>query len=72
MIKLLLTVALAAALSAPAAAQKTKTEQSLERQGMVDIHTKDKTIKVSLMYARADNFTGTVLYTPLNRAHLHP
>ena len=72
MIKLLLTMALAAALSAPAAAQKTKTEQSLERQGMVDIHTKDKTIKVSLMYARADNFTGTVLYTDLNRAYLHP
>lgn len=72
MMKLLLTVVLAATLSAPVYAQKTKTEQSMERQGMVDIQTKDKTIKVSLMYARADNFTGTVLYTDLRKAYLHP
>lgn len=60
----------------PAAAQqkggKTKTELSMERQGMVDIHTKDKSILVSLMYSRADNFTGGVLYTDLRRAYLHP
>ncbi len=51
---------------------KSKTELSMERQGMVDIHTKDNTIRVSLMYARADNFTGQVLYTDLSRAYLHP
>ena len=68
----LLIMALAAVLALPAAAQKSKTEQSMERQGMVDIHTKDKTIQVSLMYSRADNFTGTVLYTDLRRAYLHP
>lgn len=67
---------LAALLAVPSAAQKqgakTKTELSMERQGMVDIHTKDPSIKVSLMYARADNFTGSVLYTDLTRAYLHP
>lgn len=69
-------LALMAMLAAPASAQtkaaKTKTELSMERQGMVDIHTKDKSIQVSLMYSRADNFTGTVLYTDLTRAYLHP
>ena len=77
MIKFPITMlALMAMLAAPASAQtkaaKTKTELSMERQGMVDIHTKDKSIQVSLMYSRADNFTGTVLYTDLTRAYLHP
>lgn len=73
---ILITLLLAAVPAAPACAQgqaaKTKTELSMERQGMVDIHTRDKTIPVSLMYARADNFTGQVLYTDLTRAYLHP
>ncbi len=46
--------------------------QNLERQGLVDVQKKDKSIFVSLMYARPDNFTGTVLYTDLRRAYLHP
>ena len=74
--KLFAITALAAMLCVPACAQKnaakTKTELSMERQGMVDIHTKDKSIPVSLMYSRADNFTGEVLYTDLTRAYLHP
>ena len=69
---ILITLLLAAVPAAHACAQgqaaKTKTELSMERQGMVDIHTRDKTIPVSLMYARADNFTGQVLYTDLTRA----
>ena len=73
---ILITLLLAAVPTAHACAQgqaaKTKTELSMERQGMVDIHTRDKTIPVSLMYARADNFTGQVLYTDLTRAYLHP
>ena len=32
----------------------------------------DSTILVSLMYTRADNFTGQVLYKDLNTAYLHP
>lgn len=39
---------------------------------MVDVQTEDSTIQVSLMYARADNFTGTVLYDDLRQAYLHP
>ena len=72
LITLLLVAVPAAHACAQGQAAKTKTELSMERQGMVDIHTRDKTIPVSLMYARADNFTGQVLYTDLTRAYLHP
>ena len=72
LITLLLSAVPAAHACAQGQAAKTKTELSMERQGMVDIHTRDKTIPVSLMYARADNFTGQVLYTDLTRAYLHP
>lgn len=53
-------------------AQKSQTAQSMERQGLVDITSLDSTIRVSLMYSRADNFTGKVLYTDLREAYLHP
>lgn len=39
---------------------------------MVTIASVDSTILVSLMYTRADNFTGQVLYKDLNTAYLHP
>lgn len=48
------------------------TAQAMARQGFVDIRSVDSTIQVSLMYARADNFTGKVLYTDLREAYLHP
>lgn len=47
------------------------TAQSLERRGYINIHTADPSIFVDLMYARADNFTGSVLYTDLREAYLH-
>ena len=50
----------------------SKTAQSLERQGYVNIHTLEPSIFVSLMYARADNFVGCVLYDDLREAYLHP
>lgn len=50
----------------------SKTAQSLERRGYVNVQQLDKTIQVSLMYARADNFTGGVLYDDLREAYLHP
>lgn len=54
-------------------AQKTSAAaRDMERKGMVDIKTLDSSIFVSLMYARADNFTGTVLYGDLRNAYLHP
>lgn len=46
--------------------------QSMESQGMVDVQQKDPSIQVSLMYSRADNFTGVVLYDTLRHAYLHP
>ena len=44
----------------------------MAEQGLVDILSVDSTIQVSLMYSRADNFTGKVLYTDLREAYLHP
>ena len=49
-----------------------ETALQMERQGMVNIHSVDKSIQVSLMYSRADNFTGRVLYNDLCEAYLHP
>lgn len=60
------------AVGAAAQKAKTPTELSMEKQGMVEISKVDSTIAVSLMYARADNFTGRVLYTDLHHAYLHP
>lgn len=53
-------------------AQQSKTALQMAEQGLVDILTVDSTIQVSLMYSRADNFTGKVLYTDLHEAYLHP
>ena len=48
------------------------TARSMAKQGFVDVTTLDSTIQVSLMYSRADNFTGRVLYKDLKEAYLHP
>ena len=53
-------------------AQPSATERMMEKQGMVDIHSIDESIQVSLMYGRPDNFTGKCLYTDLTHAYLHP
>lgn len=46
----------------------------LSRRGYVDVSTLGPDVMVSLMYARDDNFTGSVMYQPgdLTRAWLHP
>jgi D-alanyl-D-alanine dipeptidase len=51
---------------------KTKLELTLEKMGMLDVKKEIPDIYVDLMYTRADNFTGKVLYRNLNRAYLHP
>ena len=56
----------------PLSAQKSATAQSMEAQGLIEITTLDSTIQVSLMYSRADNFTGKILYSDLREAYLHP
>ncbi len=48
------------------------TAQRLEQRGYVNVQTMDRSIFVSLMYSRPDNFTGTVLYGDLREAYLHP
>lgn len=48
------------------------TAQAMEKQGFVDVHRIDSSIHVSLMYSRADNFTGQILYTDFREAYLHP
>ncbi|MBR2863656.1 MAG: M15 family metallopeptidase [Bacteroidaceae bacterium] len=52
--------------------QKSPTELAIERQGMMDVLAVDPSLKVSLMYTRADNFTGRILYKDLHTAYLHP
>ena len=49
---------------------KSPTEQRMEAQRLVDITTVIPDIHVSLMYARADNFVGRVMYRDLHRAYL--
>lgn len=68
----LLTVLCAALLPLAAQNRHDTTEGSMERQGMVKVKNVCPTIHVSLMYGRADNFTGKVLYTDLKEAYLHP
>lgn len=68
-----LCIFLAGCLAAAALhAQKSPTAQAMELAGFVDVRDVDSTIQVSLMYSRADNFTGQVLYTDLREAYLHP
>lgn len=51
---------------------KSHTELRMEQQGLVDITKVIPDIHVSLMYARADNFVGRVMYRDLQRAYLLP
>lgn len=69
--KQIITMAMAFA-SAGCLAQQSATARRMAEQGLVDILSVDSTIQVSLMYSRADNFTGKVLYTDLREAYLHP
>lgn len=58
---------------APAVAQPlSKTARKMQELGYVNVQSEAPDIQVSLMYARADNFTGQVLYTDLREAYLHP
>ena len=52
--------------------QKTSYTQRMEQQGLVDIKSIDPTIKVALMYARADNFCHKQLYKSLRTAYMLP
>lgn len=51
---------------------KSRTACYMDSLGLVNIAEADSSIHVSLMYARADNFTGHLLYEDLREAYLHP
>lgn len=56
----------------PARPPKSRMAQQMDSLGLTDLREADSTILVSLMYTRADNFTGEILYTDLHEAYLHP
>ncbi|MCD8309691.1 MAG: M15 family metallopeptidase [Prevotellaceae bacterium] len=51
---------------------KSRTACYLDSLGLVNIVEADSSIRVNLMYARADNLTGHVLYEDLREGYLHP
>lgn len=53
-------------------AQQGQTASYLEDLGFINIATADSTIIIDLVYTRADNFTGQILYKELQEAYLHP
>ena len=59
-------------ISVEAAQKESQTARKLAREGYVNIREVDPSIHVSLMYGRADNFCGVVLYDDLKEAFLHP
>lgn len=56
---------------APVKPTKSRTALYLDSLGYLNVAEQDSTIAVDLMYARADNFTGQVLYGDLREAYLH-
>ena len=51
---------------------KSRTAQRLDSLGYENIAERDTSIAIDLMYARANNFVGRVLYADLREAYLHP
>lgn len=68
----LLSLSVNAQSSKSVKAQTSKTEAALNHAGYVNVRELDPTLQVSLMYARADNFVGAILYDDLREAYLHP
>ncbi len=52
--------------------EKSRLAQQMDSLGYENIAEADSSIIIDLMYAKADNFTGEVLYTDLREAYLHP
>ncbi|MDE6451629.1 MAG: M15 family metallopeptidase [Odoribacter sp.] len=50
----------------------TETEQRMREYGLVDIREMDSTVFVYLVYARANNFIGKVLYPDIRKAFMLP
>lgn len=54
----------------PPAPAKSRTARYLDSLGFVSIAEADSSIAIDLMYTRADNFTGTLLYEDLAQGKL--
>lgn len=73
MIRLLFTILFSALITTICFAQPLSAEtQQMEAQGLKNIAEELPEVRISLMYTRADNFTGQVLYGNLREAYLHP
>lgn len=51
---------------------ESSSARHMQEKGLVNIQSLDQTILVDLMYAKADNFVGRILYKNLKEAFLHP
>lgn len=71
MMRCVIALLLVVAASMPAVSL-TRQERRLEAAGYIDVKKAVPSAEVQLMYARADNFTGRVLYDSLHHAYLHP
>lgn len=58
-------------LSALAQSQGTLAKK-MQAMGFLNLKTLDSSLVIDLMYTRADNFTGVVLYDDLSEAYLYP
>lgn len=72
MIRLIITVLCMIIMPCCAYSQKSGAVQRMEAQGLKNIAKELPEVRISLMYTRADNFTGKVLYKDLTEAYLHP
>lgn len=70
-ILLILLLTLCATVSVEAQMLSADARRMAE-QGLKNVADEAPEVRISLMYTRADNFTGRVLYTSLREAYLHP
>lgn len=72
-IRILLILFLTLCTTVPVEAQMLSADaRRMAAQGLKNIADEAPEVRISLMYTRADNFTGRVLYTSLREAYLHP
>ncbi len=72
-IRILLILFLTLCATVPVEAQMLSADaRRMAAQGLKNVADEVPEVRISLMYTRADNFTGRVLYTSLREAYLHP
>lgn len=66
------TISMATIHPKPETPRKSRMAEQLDSLGYTNIYEADSTIKIDLMYTRANNFTEEALYDDLHEAYLHP